>query len=84
MGIRPGAASNPESRTEASNLRIPLPCMRCKTYSMEMDMDKEHQHIVCSNCEAVWCLQCKTIEVDPQWLQEVLAVQQQASKANLN
>jgi hypothetical protein len=65
-------------------MKAPVPCLRCKTYSMEMDMSKDHQHIQCQNCAAMWCLICTTVEVDPEWLRQVQAVGQAASKAHLN
>lgn len=61
-------------------MKVPVPCMSCNTYSMEMDMTLDHQHVTCGNCGATWCLQCKEVKVDPQWLMQ----QQAASKAELN
>jgi hypothetical protein len=39
---------------------------------MEMDLDKDHQHIACERCERVWCAVCLgrfEIKISPQWLQ---------------
>jgi hypothetical protein len=38
---------------------------------MQMDLDKDHQHIACERCERVWCAVCIgriEIKVSPEWL----------------
>jgi hypothetical protein len=40
---------------------------------MELDMDKDHQHIACERCERVWCTVCLArieIPISPQWLKQ--------------
>lgn len=54
---------------------------------MELDVDKDHQHLVCSNCEAVWCFVCierKDIKISKKWLEEQLKLAELRRIASLN
>jgi hypothetical protein len=42
-------------------------------FTMEMDLDKDHQHLVCQRCERVWCAKCIArveIKVSERWLKQ--------------
>lgn len=43
-------------------------------------MTQDHQHIVCQNCEATWCIRCQDVTPDPAWLEQ----QKMMQKAELN
>jgi hypothetical protein len=39
---------------------------------MELDLEKDHQHIVCESCERVWCAVCiarAEVRISPKWLE---------------
>jgi hypothetical protein len=40
-------------------------------FTMEMDMEQDHQHLFCQRCERVWCAICIgrfEVEVSEEWL----------------
>jgi hypothetical protein len=42
-------------------------------FTMEMDLDKDHQHIVCQRCERVWCAVCIgrfEVDISDRWLKQ--------------
>ncbi len=54
-------------------MRCPVPCFECGMFTMELDMDKDHQHIVCERCERVWCAVCVgrfEVQVSERWLKQ--------------
>jgi len=68
-------------------MRCPVACLECGMFTMELDVDKDHQHLVCSNCEAVWCFVCierKDIKISKKWLEEQLKLAELRRIASLN
>ncbi len=54
-------------------MRCPVRCFECGTYTMELDLDCDHQHIACERCERVWCARCigrMEIKISPEWLRQ--------------
>jgi hypothetical protein len=52
-------------------MRCPVPCFECGSYTMELDMTLDHQHIACERCERIWCAQCIgrfELKVSDEWL----------------
>jgi hypothetical protein len=52
-------------------VRCPVKCFECGTYTMSLDLSKDHQHIACEHCERIWCAVCIArveVEISPQWL----------------
>jgi hypothetical protein len=40
---------------------------------MELDLQRDHQHIACERCERVWCAVCVgrvEIKISPKWLEQ--------------
>ena len=40
-------------------------------FTMEMDMEEDHQHLYCERCERVWCAVCIgrfEVKVSEEWL----------------
>lgn len=38
---------------------------------MELDLEKDHQHIACEKCERVWCAVClgrAEVSISSEWL----------------
>jgi len=38
---------------------------------MELDLERDHQHLMCESCERVWCAVCLgrfEVKVSPEWL----------------
>lgn len=38
---------------------------------MELDLEKDHQHIACEKCERVWCAVClgrAEVPISAEWL----------------
>ena len=67
--------------------RCPVPCLDCGTFTMNLDMDKDHQHLVCSRCEQVWCFVCiakAEIKISPKWLEEQRQLARRRRVAALN
>jgi hypothetical protein len=61
-------------------MRCPVKCFECGTYTMSLDLSKDHQHIACEHCERIWCAVCIArveVKISPQWL-----AQQRAAKLN--
>ena len=52
-------------------MRCPVPCFECGSFTMELDMSLDHQHIACQRCERIWCAQCIgrfELKVSDEWL----------------
>jgi len=52
-------------------VRCPVPCFECGSFTMELDMSLDHQHIACQRCERIWCAQCIgrfELKVSDEWL----------------
>lgn len=52
-------------------MKVPAPCLECGTFTMQMDMTLDHQHVACERCERVWCAVCLgrwEVEISPEWL----------------
>lgn len=61
-------------------MKCPVPCFECGTYTMELDLTADHQHIACECCERVWCAVCIgrfEVQISPEWLKR-------QQKAHLN
>jgi hypothetical protein len=61
-------------------MRCPVKCFECGTYTMSLDLSKDHQHIACEHCERIWCAVCIArveVKISPQWL-----AQQRAARLN--
>jgi hypothetical protein len=49
-------------------------CFECGTYTMSLDLTKDHQHIACEQCERIWCAVCIArveVNISREWLQSV-------------
>jgi len=54
-------------------VRCPVKCFECGTYTMSLDLSKDHQHIACERCEKVWCAVCIgrfEIRISEEWLNQ--------------
>jgi hypothetical protein len=54
-------------------VRCPVKCFECGTYTMSLDLSKDHQHIACERCEKVWCAVCIgrfEIKISEEWLKQ--------------
>ena len=52
-------------------MKCPVPCFECGTFTMELDLERDHQHIVCESCERVWCAVCigkVEVQISSEWL----------------
>ena len=52
-------------------MRCPVKCLECGTYTMSLDLSKDHQHIACEKCETVWCAVCVgrvEVKISREWL----------------
>ena len=50
-------------------MKCPVPCFECGSFTMELDMSLDHQHIACQRCERIWCAQCVgRFEISDEWL----------------
>jgi hypothetical protein len=52
-------------------MKCPVPCFECGMFTMEMDMEEDHQHLYCERCERVWCTVCIgrfEVKVSEEWL----------------
>jgi hypothetical protein len=64
------------SRQEISKIffvRCPVKCFECGTFTMSLDLSKDHQHIACERCETVWCAVCIArieVKISPEWLKQ--------------
>jgi len=48
-------------------------CLECGTFTMSIDLSKDHQHIACEKCERVWCAVCVgriEVKISRQWLDQ--------------
>ena len=53
-------------------MKCPVQCFECGTFTMELDLERDHQHIFCENCERVWCAVCigrVEVRISQEWLQ---------------
>jgi len=54
-------------------VRCPVKCLECGTFTMSLDLAKDHQHIACEKCERVWCAVCIArieVKISPEWLKQ--------------
>jgi hypothetical protein len=54
-------------------VKCPVKCFECGTFTMEMDLSKDHQHIACERCEIIWCAVCLgrvEVKISRQWLEQ--------------
>jgi len=54
-------------------VRCPVKCFECGTFTMYMDLSKDHQHIVCERCEIIWCAMCISrveVKISREWLDQ--------------
>jgi len=54
-------------------MRCPVKCFECGTFTMSLDLSKDHQHIACERCETVWCAVCVArveIKISREWLEQ--------------
>jgi hypothetical protein len=54
-------------------VRCPVKCLECGTFTMSLDLSKDHQHIACEKCERVWCAVCIArieVKISPEWLKQ--------------
>ena len=64
------------SRQEIAKIffvRCPVKCFECGTFTMSLDLSKDHQHIACERCEKVWCAVCIgrfEVEISREWLEQ--------------
>ena len=49
-----------------------MKCFECGTYTMSIDLSKDHQHIACEQCERIWCAVCIgrfEMKISREWLE---------------
>jgi hypothetical protein len=54
-------------------MRCPVKCFECGTFTMSLDLSKDHQHIACEQCERIWCAVCIArveVNVSREWLEQ--------------
>ena len=54
-------------------VKCPVKCFECGTFTMHMDLSKDHQHIACERCEIIWCALCISridVKISRQWLEQ--------------
>lgn len=54
-------------------MKCPVKCFECGTFTMEMDLTKDHQHIACERCERIWCAVCLgrvEVKISRKWLEQ--------------
>jgi hypothetical protein len=54
-------------------VKCPVKCFECGTFTMEMDLSKDHQHIACERCEIIWCAVCLgrvEVKISRAWLEQ--------------
>ena len=54
-------------------VKCPVKCFECGTFTMHMDLSKDHQHIACERCEIVWCALCISrieVKISREWLEQ--------------
>ena len=54
-------------------VKCPVKCFECGTFTMHMDLSKDHQHIACERCEIVWCALCISrveVKISREWLDQ--------------
>jgi len=52
-------------------VRCPVKCFECGTFTMTLDLSKDHQHIACEHCERIWCAVCVgrvEVKISREWL----------------
>ena len=52
-------------------VKAPVLCLDCKEQYMDLDLSKDHQHLVCPGCERVWCAVCIArveVQISDEWL----------------
>ena len=67
-------------------MKAPVLCLDCHEACMDLDLNKDHQHLVCPSCEMVWCAICIgrfEVKVSPKWL-EGQSPEKRRAKAHLN
>ncbi len=68
-------------------MRCPVPCLECGTFTMNLDLGKDHQHLVCTRCEQVWCFKCigrAEIKISAKWIEEQRQLAHRRHIAQLN
>ena len=59
-------------------MKCPVKCFECGTFTMYMDLSKDHQHIACERCEIVWCALCISrieVKISREWLEQQRAAE---------
>ncbi len=54
-------------------MKCPVPCLECGTYTMQLDLTQDHQHIACERCERIWCAKCIgrfEVKISEEWLKQ--------------
>jgi len=54
-------------------VRCPVKCFECGTFTMSLDLTKDHQHIACEHCESIWCAVCIArieVKISREWLDQ--------------
>jgi hypothetical protein len=62
-----------QEMTKIFFVRCPVKCFECGTYTMSIDLSKDHQHIACERCETVWCAVCIgrfEVKISREWLEQ--------------
>jgi hypothetical protein len=52
-------------------MKAPVLCLDCHEQYMDLDLTKDHQHLVCPGCERVWCAVCIArveVTISEEWL----------------
>jgi hypothetical protein len=52
-------------------VKAPVLCLDCKEQYMDLDLSRDHQHLVCPGCEQVWCAVCIArveVKISEEWL----------------
>jgi len=51
-------------------MKAPVPCFECGTFTMELDLTLDHQHLACERCERIWCARCLgrfEVKISGEW-----------------
>lgn len=51
-------------------VKAPVLCLDCREQYMDLDLTRDHQHLVCPGCEKVWCAICiyrAEVPISEEW-----------------
>jgi hypothetical protein len=54
----PSGRVSAQMMSHAVSMKAPVLCLDCREHYMELDLQRDHQHLTCPGCERVWCAVC--------------------------